>query len=81
METAIVTVRDRSGQFECDMELPAGLPVAALAEKLLEALRAIDPRTFSAFVGLSLTCNGELLDRGKTLNELEIWDGNVIVVQ
>ena len=81
MEKAIVTVRDHNGQFERDMELPADLPVSALAEKLLEALKRIDHRTFSSFRTLALSCGGTVLDKEKTLNELEIWDGSIIVVQ
>lgn len=81
MEKAIVTVRDRSGQFERDMELPVDLPMSILAKKLLEALKSIDHRAFSSFGALSLSCGGEVLDRGKTLNELEIWDGSIIVIQ
>ena len=81
MEKAIVTVKDRSGQFERDMELPVGLPVSVLAKKLLEALKIIDQRTFSPYGSLSLFCGGKALDKTKTLNELEIWDGSIIVVQ
>lgn len=81
MEQAIVTIRDISGQFERDMELPVDLPVSVLAEKLLKILKNIDYQTFSSFSALSLSCGGELLDREKTLNELEIWDGSTIVVQ
>lgn len=81
MEKVIVTVRDRSGKFECDMELPVNLPTAMLANKLLETLKNIDYRTFSSFGALSLSCGGAVLDKTKTLNELEIWDGSIIVVQ
>lgn len=81
MDTAIVTIKTSNGQFECDMELPAELPVAALSSKILETLKGFNHHTFSSFAGLSLFCGGTPLDKGKALNELEIWDGSIIVIK
>lgn len=81
MEKAIITVRDHTGRFDRDLELPVDLPTGMLAKKLLEVLKDIDRRTFSSFGALSLSCGGKVLDKTKTLNELEIWDGSIIVVQ
>lgn len=81
METAIVTIKTRNGQFERDAELPADLPVSTLSAKLLETLKNLDHHTFASLSVLSLSCNGKMLDKEKTLNELGIWDGSIIIVQ
>lgn len=81
MDTAIVTVKSRNGQFERDVELPSDLPVSTLSAKLLETLRNLDYHTFAPISALSLSCDGKMLEYGKTLNELGIWDGSIIIVQ
>lgn len=81
METAIVTIKTRNGQFERDVELPADLSVSTLSAKLLETLRNLDYHTFASLSVLSLSCGGKMLDKEKTLNELGIWDGSIIIVQ
>lgn len=81
MESAIVTIRNTSGSFEKDMELPTNLAVRALSARLLEVLHAMDDTIFGSFNDLVLMSDGCVLDPEKNLDELCIWDGSVITVR
>ena len=81
MNTAIVTVQLKDGGFERDMELPTNLPVSALSERLLGVLRILDEDRFLRFNSLRMVYRGIILDPNKTLAELKVWDGSIVIVQ
>jgi uncharacterized ubiquitin-like protein YukD len=67
--------------FTVDMELPAQLPVAELAPKLLETLREIQPDKFKGFDRISLVHNGVVLPDNATLESEAVWDGKMLIVR
>ena len=81
IDNVIVTVNSENQRFSVDMELPAQLPVADLAPKLLETLKEIDSSKFRNLEKLSLIYNGVILPDNATLESEAVWDGKILIVR
>ena len=81
IDNVIVTVMAENQGFSVDMELPAQLPVADLAPKLLETLKEIDSNRFRSMEKLSLIFNGMILQDNATLESEAVWDGKILIVR
>lgn len=79
----IVTMKDKNKKFNYDMELPTDIPVSRLVDNIMEALKAYSRIDLKGTVTGILYCErmGKDLPSEKTLYELGVWSGDVLVIK
>lgn len=79
----IVTMKDENKKFNYDMELPTDIPVSRLVDNIMDILRAYSRFDLKGTVTGNLYCErlGKTLPSAKTLYELGIWTGDVLVIK
>lgn len=70
-----LTISSANGDWEDDF--PANQPVHALKTRAIAHLH-MDPSQADQFI---LTCQGQTLDESKTLAELNILDGSILILE
>ena len=76
----IVTVASEVGDFEADLEIPSGLPLAEMEEKLVGILKILDEEKFKDWRGCRLRYRGRVLQEAETLADAGAFDGSRLVV-
>ena len=79
----IVTVKGEKPSFNYDMELPTHVPVRTLTGHIAEALITYRPSLKSRLSASSLTCDRLKcrLAPDKTLAELGVWSGDILLLK
>ena len=82
MKKIIVTVKDSKSSFNYDVELPTKLTVDKLTDDLMETLNGYNPGLSFRAETTVLDCVrlGRTLERGATLEQAGVWNGDVIVL-
>ena len=80
MDFAIITMRIPSLAWQLDMELPVKVRIDELCGKILNTLKKYDPDTFQSISGISLQWNEKILNKGMSLSDYQIWDGNMLEI-
>lgn len=75
----VVTVRYAAIQFQEDMELPARIPIKALASSLQRIFEMESPKM--AATGIELWSQGRQLFEDETLLDAGVWSGNYIDIE
>ena len=78
MDAAVITFRFHNGGLEADLSLPVDIPLQNLIPQIRACLHAAGLRILPD--PSSWTCNGKSLNLEKALDEMEIWDGAVIMM-
>jgi hypothetical protein len=82
-DSVIITLRTKDRAFiSNDIDIPCKEPLKDLKIKLLEILCIFDNRLFSGWQDIRFfneKTNKEL-DPEESLEEAEIWDGNILVI-
>jgi len=79
-ENFIVTIYEKVSNAELDLEIPALLPFGEFKDKLLEILRALEPRAFAGWRNIGLVHNGVELLYEESLASVCAYDGSVLLV-
>ena len=78
VDSAIITIMDKSNNTIGDFELPLKIPVKELEKKLIALLKAMDSDMYVCLERLKIEYNGKILDGEETLYQNAIWDGSII---
>lgn len=82
MKNIIVTVADKPGRFQYDMEVSVGQPGRQLAEDMMEVLNGQNPELYldTRYHCLYLNRLGRILSEKETLAEAGIRNGDYITI-
>jgi uncharacterized ubiquitin-like protein YukD len=82
MKKIIVTVQDKAGTFEYDMELPTDLTADKLTDDVVQTLNGCDPNIiFSADSTVLYSRRlGRSIGREETLAQAGVWNGDVLFI-
>ena len=78
VDSAIVTVTDKTSTVIGDFELPVRITAGELSKKMIAFLKAKDSDRYTVISDLRFQFNDRILDNAETLYENEIWDGSIL---
>ena len=82
MEKRLVTVTDLSADFSFDMEIPAGIRMDKVCEKIGENLRLLGALSQNDSSRFRLICSrtNRWIEKEKTAEENGIWTGDYLTI-
>ena len=80
--SVIVTVKEKNG-LDYDVELPVNVPVSQLAKDIAEVINDYNEKKVLPQDSYALYCDrmGKTLPGNRTLMELGVWNGDILVLQ
>lgn len=83
MKQIIVTVRNESGDYAYDMEIPVDLEAEKLLDDIVQTLNGCDPSLYLQTGHYELFCErkGQALDGERTAEEAGVRNGDFIVLR
>lgn len=78
VDSAIITVLDRTNEFIGDFDLPVKITIKELCLKIADTLKAMDSEKYMRIDNVALEYNGGILKGDDTLYQNSIWDGATI---